>query len=131
LILHRDTNIVVAHLRGDASVTEHLKQHRGEMAMSALVYCELIFGARNATRPDLDIEDVHNVTRIAPVVAFGPECAETYARIRLALRRSGQIIGDTDLLIAAMAVAHGAILVTHNTKHFSRVAGLQLEDWLA
>jgi tRNA(fMet)-specific endonuclease VapC len=54
-----------------------------------------------------------------------------YSRIRLDLRRRGQYIGDTDMFIAAMALSHGAILVTHNTKHFSRVDGLQLEDWLA
>ena len=43
----------------------------------------------------------------------------------------GQVAPSMDLLIAATAVAHNAILVTHNTKHFEGIDGLQLEDWLA
>ena len=47
------------------------------------------------------------------------------------LTHAGQLIGPNDLLIAATALAHGAILVTHNTAEFSRVPGLLIEDWEA
>ena len=46
------------------------------------------------------------------------------------LRTVGQLIEDADLLIAAIALVNDLTLVTHNTSHFSRVADLQLEDWL-
>jgi tRNA(fMet)-specific endonuclease VapC len=45
------------------------------------------------------------------------------------LRRQNQLIGDMDLATAATALAHGLMLVTHNTRHFRRIPGLQLEDW--
>jgi len=48
--------------------------------------------------------------------------------IRADLRTRGTPIGGNDLLIAATALAHDAVLVTHNTREFSRVAGLRLED---
>ncbi len=51
--------------------------------------------------------------------------------IRAELTSKGQLIGPNDLLIAATALAHGAILVTHNTAEFSRVPGLIIEDWEA
>ncbi len=46
------------------------------------------------------------------------------------LYRHGQLIGDADILIAATALEHGMVLVTNNTSHLSRVAGLILENWL-
>ena len=54
------------------------------------------------------------------------KAAELYAR----LRASGQLIEDADLLIAAIALVHDMTLVTNNTAHFSRISGLQVEDWL-
>jgi tRNA(fMet)-specific endonuclease VapC len=38
-------------------------------------------------------------------------------------------IGPNDLLIAAIALAHGMVVVTHNTAEFQRVRGLSVEDW--
>lgn len=60
---------------------------------------------------------------------FDDDCAEHYAMIRSDLAAQGNPIGPNDLLIAAIARAHNAILVTHNTGEFDRVAGLQLDDW--
>ena len=60
---------------------------------------------------------------------FDDSCIEHYGALRARLTRAGQLIGPNDLLIAATALAHGAILVTHNTAEFSRVPGLLIEDW--
>ena len=54
---------------------------------------------------------------------------DTNACIRADLETRGVVIGGNDLWIAATALAHGATLVTNNTAEFSRVPGLQLEDW--
>ena len=51
--------------------------------------------------------------------------AELYA----ALRASGPLVQDADLLIAAIALVHDMIFVTNNTTHFTRLPGLQAEDW--
>ena len=53
------------------------------------------------------------------------KCAE----IRRALERKGEMIGPHDLQIAAVALRHNLTLVTHNTREFSRIAALRLEDW--
>jgi tRNA(fMet)-specific endonuclease VapC len=60
---------------------------------------------------------------------FDSRCVPHYARIRHYLEKQEQMIGGNDLMIAATALAHGLTLVTHNTEEFSRVPGLQWEDW--
>ncbi len=60
---------------------------------------------------------------------FDDRCAHEYAKVRANLAKKGTPIGPNDMLIAAVALANGLTLVTHNTAEFSRVVGLTLEDW--
>ena len=52
-----------------------------------------------------------------------------FGQIRASLASAGTPIGAYDLQIAAIALVNNLILVTHNTREFERVSGLQLEDW--
>ena len=63
------------------------------------------------------------------VLAFDSDAAFEYGHIRHALKSQGNIIGANDMLIAAHARSMNLILVTHNTREFSRIPDLQLEDW--
>jgi tRNA(fMet)-specific endonuclease VapC len=63
-------------------------------------------------------------------LSFDDNAAAVYADIRHALEVAGQTIGPYDLQIAAICRLHGLTLVTSNTDEFSRVNGLQVEDWL-
>lgn len=51
-----------------------------------------------------------------------------FAQVRGDLRSKGQLIGDPDLLIAATALHYDLTLLTHNVRHFGRIAGLKVED---
>jgi tRNA(fMet)-specific endonuclease VapC len=62
-------------------------------------------------------------------LAFDDVAAEEYGRIRAYLAGLGAPIGPNDLMIASIALGNGLTLVTHNTGEFSRVPGLNLEDW--
>lgn len=62
-------------------------------------------------------------------VPFDDAAAEEYGKLRAYLSSAGQLIGPNDLLIAAIALANGLTLVTHNTAEFSRVPGLTIDDW--
>jgi tRNA(fMet)-specific endonuclease VapC len=64
------------------------------------------------------------------VLPFDLQCAKLAAESQHALRRTGNLIGPMDALIAATALAHRATLVTHNVGEFRRVRGLHVEDWL-
>jgi tRNA(fMet)-specific endonuclease VapC len=65
------------------------------------------------------------------VLAYDDPAAHRFGSIKVALERRGERLADADLQIAAIALSRAAPLVTHNTKHFDRVPGLSLEDWLA
>jgi len=65
------------------------------------------------------------------VEAFDDAAAVQYSRIRSELELSGQIIGFNDLIIAATVLAHAGTLVTANMKEFSRVTGLDIENWVS
>ena len=60
---------------------------------------------------------------------FDDDAAKAYGEIRAILARLGTPIGPNDLLIASIALVHAAELITHNTKEFSRVPGLRIDDW--
>jgi tRNA(fMet)-specific endonuclease VapC len=60
---------------------------------------------------------------------FDSTAAHEFGRIRARLAKAGTPIGPYDLQIAAVAMVNGLTLVSHNTRAFERVTGLQLEDW--
>ncbi len=64
------------------------------------------------------------------VIPFSADAARRFGVIRKDLQQRGNVIGPFDLLIAAHAIAEDAILVTNNTREFSRIPMLTLEDWL-
>ena len=88
-----------------------------------------------AKRPDLPVlrKRVAQLrTIIGDEVDYSCADAELYGAIRAHLARlkpNAQPIGPYDLMLAAQALRRGAVLVTHNTREFERVAGLLLEDW--
>ena len=63
------------------------------------------------------------------VIPFSSAEARMTAVIRAELERIGQPIGKYDSLIAGTALAHGLVIVTHNTREYSRITGLRIEDW--
>lgn len=63
------------------------------------------------------------------ILPFEADAALEYGDIRHNLKSKGNLIGANDMLIAAHVRALNIILITHNTRKFSRVEGLNLEDW--
>jgi len=63
-------------------------------------------------------------------VSFCDKSTVYYSKIRKDLEERGKIIGPNDLIIAATVLANGGIVITHNTKEFKGVKGLQIQDWV-
>ncbi len=126
-----DTNICIHLLnQADARVRSHFeKRSPMEIALCSVVKAELWFGAWRSTRADANLQRLR--TFFAPLhsLPFDDRCAEHYGSIRADLAARGCPIGPNDLLIAATARAHEAVLVTNNTREFDRIAGLAIEDW--
>ncbi len=101
-----------------------------KLVMSVVTLGELHFGAEKSNSPEqalATIKQLESVIQVAPL----PESAGThYGVIRARLQKKGQIIGNNDLWLAAHARAEGWTIVTNNTREFSRVEGLQVENWV-
>jgi tRNA(fMet)-specific endonuclease VapC len=69
------------------------------------------------------------VARLSAILPWERTAAEEAARVRIDLGAKGTPIGGNDAMIAGHALAADCVLVTNNTREFSRVAKLRLEDW--
>jgi tRNA(fMet)-specific endonuclease VapC len=127
-----DTNTCIYHLNNNASiVTERLKTlSTEEVLIPSMVVAELLYGAEKSTKRESNFENLALFLSPYKIVGFDQKTAKIYASIRAGLERKGQLIGQNDIVIVATTLAHSAILVTNNTKEFSRIDGLKIEDWI-
>lgn len=124
-----DTDTVSWALRGQGEVAARLLEHRpSQICVSAITVAELRFGAdAKASRALHRLIDAF--VRPLAVMPFDQDAADRFGAVAASLAKRGEPIGTFDTLIAAHALACGVTLVTNNTKHFQRVAGLKLANW--
>ncbi len=94
-----------------------------------IVEAELHTGVLKSKKPRTNRLLLESFLAPFHIIPFDSRCAIEYARIRASIEAAGQKIGPNDTLIAATAIAHGAVLVTNNTREFKRIEGLDLESW--
>lgn len=126
-----DTNILSLFFRGHLQVVGKFETYLKEyetINLSIITYYEIVSGLKHRDahkQLDLFLNFVAQNTVLPLTQGVADIAAEIYADVR----KSGQPIDDIDLLIAATAIANGLILVTHNRKHFERIAQLEVENW--
>jgi len=126
-----DTNTVIALMKNHPGVIAQVRRvGRTELRLCAPVEAELWFGVCKSGRPEENRQHLLTLLSWLPSLPFSSEAAPHFGEIRAALARLGQPIGPYDLQIAAIARAHGLVVVTHNTREFTRVPELIVEDWL-
>jgi len=126
-----DSNACIRILKNSSrNLVERFRQHEpSEIKLCSVVKAELVYGAERSARVEANFALLRRFFSLFQSFPFDDESAEQYGRIRVDLERAGTMIGPNDLMIAAIARVQGLVLITHNTKEFSRVAGLKLEDW--
>ena len=95
----------------------------------SMVVAELRLGVEKSVKRDFNSERLERFLSLYEIVPFDDEATRCYATIRAALEKSGKIIGANDLVIASTVLSKGGTLITRNTKEFSRIADLKLENW--
>ena len=126
-----DTNIISYWMRGDQSLIEKIKSHSpSDLFLSTVTLAEILYGIEKSPvkKKERRTKIIHICAHIG-IHPFDEPAAEKYALIRAELEREGLIISERDLQIAAIAIANRLCIVTHNTKEFSRVKDLMIEDW--
>ncbi len=127
-----DTDTLSAVMRKQPTALAHARAYlalHSRLTLSIITRYEILRGlkARQATAQQVAFEQFCAANLVLPLTdSIIVRGAEIYAD----LYRRGTLIGDADILIAATALEHGLALVTNNTNHFNRIAGLQLYNWL-
>jgi tRNA(fMet)-specific endonuclease VapC len=126
-----DTNVCVRYLNGrSVAIRERLEAtDADDIVVCSVVKAELFYGANRSNNPERTLANQQQFLNLFVSLPFDDEAATIYGKIRAHLATQGTPIGANDLQIAAIALVHNLILVTHNTGEFSRVPGLRWEDW--
>lgn len=128
-----DTNICAYFLSGRyPAVVRRFKECDPQtLFISALVAGELAYGVEHSTHVEANRRKVGHFLELIQTVPWDDKCMWQYGFHKSRLKKSGQKIGEIDLLIGCQALALGATMVTNNTREFERIEGLKLENWLA
>jgi tRNA(fMet)-specific endonuclease VapC len=127
-----DTNIVTAIIKRDPKITTKLEivtRQQQKLFISGMTYYEIKRGllAVKATRKLIDFEKLSYEYKILLLddMAIFQKASEIYAD----LKQRGLPIQDADIFIAATAIIHDLILISHDSD-LLRIKELKLEDWL-
>jgi tRNA(fMet)-specific endonuclease VapC len=125
-----DTNICIYIIKNyPAHLRERFNRLAEQLCISSITLGELHYGAEKSERRLQNLQAVEHFTARLEVLSFSAKAAAHYGEIRAALERAGKPVGPHDMLIGAHARSEGLIVVTNNTREFTRIPGLRVENW--
>jgi len=126
-----DTNICIYLIKKQPRhLLKRFRSHTpGSLGISSVTLAELQYGVEKSQFPAKNQEALDEFLFPLDTVSFDDPAARMYGKIKTTLERQGKIIGPLDLMIAAHALSLHLPVVTNNTKEFSRVPKLMVENW--
>ncbi|MHC4849211.1 MAG: PIN domain-containing protein [Planctomycetota bacterium] len=125
-----DTDTCIEILRGNRDVIERRASVQDMVGTTWMTAAELHFGAARSKQPGPNRRVVAEFLGTLPVLGLDAAAAERFGALKAKLENAGRRLADADLLIASVALACGALLVTGNTRHYDRIPKLQTENWI-
>lgn len=126
-----DTNAIIMAIRHpEWDISKKIKDHLGkDLCISTITLGELEYGIKKSSYPEKNRYAVLQILFGIKILAFDEKAAIQFGDIFAELEKQNMRIGDRDMLIAGHARSLNYTLVTNNTKEFSRVNNLSIEDW--
>jgi tRNA(fMet)-specific endonuclease VapC len=126
-----DSNVCIQYLnQRSEKIIQRLQDLSDiDIVVCSIVKAELFYGAMRTHNPAKTLQKQREFLDRFVYLKFDDECAVIYGEIRSKLATKGTPIGNNDLHIASIAIANNLTLITHNTREFSRIDNLKLEDW--
>ena len=127
-----DTDIIIYWLKNKfQSINEKFDEIDDyQILISAITVAELYYGVYKSSKIDENCSLIDNLMSEINVVDFDAKAGELFGKIKADLKLKGKIINDSDLFIASIAMSNNYTLVTNNEKHFNRIKGLKIENWI-
>lgn len=125
-----DTNTLIYFFKQQGHVAEHLKNVAvNQIAIPSVVLFELEYGLLRSSQPEAQRQGIAAALSAYRVLDLDYNSAKSAAWVKHSLEAAGTPIGHCDQLIAGIALANKLTLITRNTREFSRVPGLLVENW--
>lgn len=125
-----DTDIYIYLAAGNEKIRDKILEVGDEnIFLSSISVAELYFGVFYSTRQSENLKKIQKNLEKLQILNFTRHTAKIFGQLKAHLKKRGHPIADLDLAIASIALQHQHILVTHNTRHFSTLTELVLEDW--
>jgi predicted nucleic acid-binding protein len=127
-----DTDICIELLRSNSRVVSNIEKlpEDTKVYTSIINASELLYGAYLSDKKEQRIVEVKNFLSDIEVLGIDLRSAEIYGELKSVLKQKGNLIADNDLFIASVAKRNELTLITHNIKHFEKISGLKIEDWM-
>ena len=126
-----DTDTVIYTLKGDEAIQENLRKHLSDpIKITVITLMELYYGAYKSRKVTANIAKVKMIEHEIEIITADHRSAEIFGMIKAGLEKLGTPLDDFDLIIASCALANNLTLVTNNIKHFKRIDGLKLANWM-
>jgi tRNA(fMet)-specific endonuclease VapC len=129
-----DTTAFSAVMRHEPAMMDFLRAHSpGEVAVAPPVVAEIEYGiqrlAEGSRKRSLLEEEKEILLGAIRLLEWTPDASVRFGGIKASLERAGTLVDDFDIAVAAIALSHGAGVLTANLAHFSRVEGLACSSW--
>ncbi len=125
-----DTDTCIGILRGYDSVILRRKSISDVIAVSFMTVAELYYGAEKSSNPNRNYNIVEQFLLSVTIINSDIEILKKFCRLKASLETQGIPLADADLLIAATCLVKCSLLVTGNLKHYERIDGLVLDNWI-
>lgn len=125
-----DSDAVIAHFRGDASIKVVLSSLSAEeLFVTPVVLCELYRGAYLSADMEKNKTLIEKLLERVNILNFDLPSCEIFGRMYKILKESGKLTQDSDLMTASICISNNATLITRNKRHFENIKGLKIEEW--
>jgi len=126
-----DTDIIIFSLKGCKPIKEKLKYHfHDPLSISVITLLELYYGAYKSKNIESNLAKIRTLENALEILPVGQEVVAIFGMIKSRLEKKGTLLDDFDIILASTALAINSILVTNNIKHFQRIEGLRIENWM-
>jgi len=125
-----DTDTCIFILRGEDRVIARRAAVLDDVATTWITAAELFYGAAKSKAPDGNRSVIASFLATLPVLGLDEASAQIFGEAKALLEREGRRLADADLFIGAIAAARRATVVTGNRRHYERIPGVTVEDWI-